>query len=41
MKAHYAALLADGVSGPLIIHSTRDPLVRGRDFDNEQIIFMK
>ncbi|KAA1093210.1 laccase, multicopper oxidase, benzenediol:oxygen oxidorectuctase [Puccinia graminis f. sp. tritici] len=38
--AHYEALLADGVSGPLIIHSTRDPLVRGRDFDNEQIIFM-
>ncbi|KAI7941906.1 hypothetical protein MJO28_011933 [Puccinia striiformis f. sp. tritici] len=38
--AHYGALLADGISGPLIVHSKRDPLVRGRDFDNDQIIFM-
>ncbi|KAI9623762.1 hypothetical protein H4Q26_014492 [Puccinia striiformis f. sp. tritici PST-130] len=38
--AHYGALLADGTSGPLIVHSKRDPLVRGRDFDNDQIIFM-
>ncbi|WAR61333.1 hypothetical protein PtB15_12B18 [Puccinia triticina] len=38
--AHYAALLADGISGPLIIHSPRDPLVRGIDFDNDQILFM-
>jgi hypothetical protein len=41
MKAHYAALLSDGISGPLIIHSPRDPLVRGRDFDSDQILFMK
>jgi hypothetical protein len=40
-KAHYGALLADGISGPLIIHSLRDPLVRGRDFDHDQILFMK
>ncbi|OAV92302.1 hypothetical protein PTTG_03930 [Puccinia triticina 1-1 BBBD Race 1] len=38
--AHYGALLADGISGPLIIHSPQDPLVRGRDFDTDQIIFM-
>ncbi|KAH9446217.1 hypothetical protein Pst134EB_024036 [Puccinia striiformis f. sp. tritici] len=38
--AHYGALLADGVSGPLIIHSPRDPLVRGRDYDNDQILFI-
>ncbi|PLW48883.1 hypothetical protein PCASD_02822 [Puccinia coronata f. sp. avenae] len=38
--AHYAALLSDGISGPLIIHSPRDPLVRGRDFDSDQILFM-
>ncbi|PLW46972.1 hypothetical protein PCANC_06515 [Puccinia coronata f. sp. avenae] len=38
--AHYGALLADGISGPLIIHSLRDPLVRGRDFDHDQILFM-
>ncbi|KAA1089739.1 laccase, multicopper oxidase, benzenediol:oxygen oxidorectuctase [Puccinia graminis f. sp. tritici] len=39
-KAHYGALLADGISGPLIIHSPRDPLVRGKDFDNDQILFL-
>ncbi|WAQ91585.1 hypothetical protein PtA15_14A469 [Puccinia triticina] len=39
-QAHYGALLADGISGPLIIHSPQDPLVRGRDFDTDQIIFM-
>ncbi|KAI9630985.1 hypothetical protein KEM48_013405 [Puccinia striiformis f. sp. tritici PST-130] len=39
-SAHYGALLADGVSGPLIIHSPRDPLVRGRDYDNDQILFI-
>lgn len=38
--AHYAALLADGISGPLIVHSLRDPLVRGREYDNDVIVFM-
>ncbi|OAV97516.1 hypothetical protein PTTG_11819 [Puccinia triticina 1-1 BBBD Race 1] len=36
--AHTRNLKADGIVGPLIVHSTRDPLVRGRDFDEEMIV---
>jgi len=36
--AHTRNLKADGIVGPLIVHSTRDPLVRGRDFDDEMIL---
>ncbi|EGG02224.1 multi-copper oxidase laccase-like protein [Melampsora larici-populina 98AG31] len=38
--AHTRNLAIDGIAGPLIIHSPRDPLVKGRDFDNEYILFM-
>ncbi|KAK4334748.1 Cupredoxin [Rhodotorula toruloides] len=38
--AHRRALYSDGITGPLIIHSPLDPLVRGRDFDIDQIIFI-
>ncbi|GAA6007651.1 uncharacterized protein JCM10292_002841 [Rhodotorula paludigena] len=36
--AHRRALYADGVIGPLIVHSSEDPLVRGRDYDVDQIV---
>ncbi|GAA5835906.1 hypothetical protein JCM11251_006599 [Rhodosporidiobolus azoricus] len=29
----------DGIIGPLIVHSPEDPLVCGRDFDVDQILF--
>lgn len=38
--AHHKALRSDGISGPLIVHSHRDPLVRGRDFENDVIVFI-
>ncbi|KAH9817796.1 multi-copper oxidase laccase-like protein [Melampsora americana] len=38
--AHTRNLAIDGIAGPLIVHSPRDPLVKGRDFDNEYILFM-
>ncbi|GAA5822623.1 hypothetical protein JCM3770_000134 [Rhodotorula araucariae] len=38
--AHRRALYVDGIIGPLIIHSPRDPLVRGRDYDIDQIVML-
>ncbi|KAG0151279.1 hypothetical protein CROQUDRAFT_651510 [Cronartium quercuum f. sp. fusiforme G11] len=38
--AHTRNLAIDGLSGPLIIHSPNDPLVLGRDYQNEYIMFM-
>ena len=35
--AHRRALYIDGITGPLIVHSRNDPLVRGRDFDIDQV----
>ncbi|GAA5874036.1 hypothetical protein JCM3774_001590 [Rhodotorula dairenensis] len=39
--SHRRATYADGISGPIIVHSWQDPLVRGRDFDIDQIIFLQ
>ncbi|GAA6020611.1 hypothetical protein JCM8202_006323 [Rhodotorula sphaerocarpa] len=39
--SHRRATYIDGISGPVIVHSPRDPLKRGRDFDLEQIIFLQ
>ncbi|GAA5905480.1 hypothetical protein JCM8208_004293 [Rhodotorula glutinis] len=38
--AHRRALYADGIVGPLVVHPPRDPLVRGRDFDIDQVIML-
>ncbi|GAA5867302.1 hypothetical protein JCM3774_003538 [Rhodotorula dairenensis] len=38
--AHRRALYVDGITGPLIVHSRDDPLVRGRDFDIDQIVML-
>jgi FtsP/CotA-like multicopper oxidase with cupredoxin domain len=38
--SHSAAQYTDGLFGPLIIHSVNDPLVRGKDFDYEQVILL-
>ncbi|WWD19299.1 hypothetical protein CI109_103757 [Kwoniella shandongensis] len=38
--SHYANSMADGIIGPFIIHSVRDPIVRGRDYDEEQVVLI-
>ncbi|KAG0143359.1 hypothetical protein CROQUDRAFT_66288, partial [Cronartium quercuum f. sp. fusiforme G11] len=38
--AHHQNLMADGISGPLIIHSPRDPLKRGIDFDEDIVLML-
>ncbi|QRV98945.1 Multicopper oxidase [Ceratobasidium sp. AG-Ba] len=38
--AHASTQLADGIHGPLIVHSPNDPLKRGIDFDEEQVIMV-
>ncbi|EGG11670.1 multicopper-oxidase laccase-like protein [Melampsora larici-populina 98AG31] len=38
--AHHQNLLADGLYGPLIIHSPRDPLKRGIDFDEDVVLMI-
>ncbi|PLW47165.1 hypothetical protein PCASD_02319 [Puccinia coronata f. sp. avenae] len=38
--AHARNLAIDGIAGPLVIHSPRDPLVRGKNYDNEMILFI-
>ncbi|TKA51193.1 hypothetical protein B0A53_05657 [Rhodotorula sp. CCFEE 5036] len=39
--SHRRATYIDGITGPIIVHSPRDPLVRGRDFDIDQIVFLQ
>ncbi|EGG07886.1 multi-copper oxidase laccase-like protein [Melampsora larici-populina 98AG31] len=36
--AHSQNLAADGLMGPLIVHSVNDPLKRGRDYDNDIVL---
>ncbi|EGG00260.1 multi-copper oxidase laccase-like protein [Melampsora larici-populina 98AG31] len=38
--AHSQNYAADGLAGPLIVHSVNDPLVRGVDYDQDVILFM-
>jgi len=38
--AHARNLAIDGIAGPLIVHSPRDPLVRGKTYDNDIILFI-
>ncbi|KAB5588238.1 hypothetical protein CTheo_8320 [Ceratobasidium theobromae] len=38
--AHASTQLADGIHGPLIIHSPGDPLKRGVDYDEDQILMI-
>ncbi|KAG0151259.1 hypothetical protein CROQUDRAFT_37157 [Cronartium quercuum f. sp. fusiforme G11] len=40
-NAHHDALKVDGIVGPLIIHSPRDPLKRKIDFDQEIVVLMQ
>ncbi|KAK4705860.1 hypothetical protein P7C70_g324, partial [Phenoliferia sp. Uapishka_3] len=39
--AHRSAMYGDGVLGPLIVHSPDDPLKRGKDYDIDQILFIR
>ncbi|THH15565.1 hypothetical protein EW146_g4939 [Bondarzewia mesenterica] len=39
--SHSAVQYTDGLLGPLIIHSVDDPLVRGTDFDYEQVLLIQ
>jgi hypothetical protein len=36
-SAHRAVYYADGLTGPLIVHSVDDPLRRGVDYDIDQV----
>ncbi|KAF9516441.1 multicopper oxidase [Hydnum rufescens UP504] len=38
--SHMGNTMADGLLGPLIIHSPNDPNVRGRDYESERIIIL-
>uniref|UniRef100_A0A0S1MJA6 Multicopper-oxidase laccase-like protein n=1 Tax=Phakopsora pachyrhizi TaxID=170000 RepID=A0A0S1MJA6_PHAPC len=38
--AHQQNFMADGISGPFIVHSIRDPLKRSVDFDQEVVLFL-
>ncbi|KAG0147500.1 hypothetical protein CROQUDRAFT_61647 [Cronartium quercuum f. sp. fusiforme G11] len=38
--AHAQNLAADGIMGPLIVHSVNDPLKRGIDFDNDVVLMV-
>jgi len=38
--SHHQNLMADGISGPLIVHSPRDPLKRYRDFDQDVVLVL-
>ncbi|ETW83287.1 multicopper oxidase [Heterobasidion irregulare TC 32-1] len=39
--SHTAVEYTDGLLGPLIVHSVNDPLVRGTDFDYEQVLIIQ
>ncbi|WVQ79589.1 hypothetical protein IAT38_001689 [Cryptococcus sp. DSM 104549] len=36
--SHYANAMADGIFGPLIVHSVNDPVKRGVDYDEDRVI---
>ncbi|KAG0151257.1 hypothetical protein CROQUDRAFT_37096 [Cronartium quercuum f. sp. fusiforme G11] len=38
--SHFSNLKADGVFGPMIIHSPRDPLKRGVDYDRDIVLMV-
>ncbi|THU92259.1 hypothetical protein K435DRAFT_672475 [Dendrothele bispora CBS 962.96] len=38
--SHSSVQYTDGLMGPLVVHSVDDPLVRGTDFDNEQVLMV-
>nr|AXA19830.1 laccase [Cryptococcus neoformans var. neoformans] len=38
--SHYSNSMADGIWGPLIVHSPNEPLQRGRDYDEDRIVFI-
>ncbi|POW03035.1 hypothetical protein PSTT_11370 [Puccinia striiformis] len=39
-SSHHQNLMADGINGPMIIHSPRDPLKRSIDFDHDVVLMM-
>jgi hypothetical protein len=34
-------MYADGLTGPLIVHSSNDPLKRGEDYDIDSILMIR
>lgn len=38
--SHYSNAMADGLWGPLIVHSVDEPIQRGRDYDEDRIVFV-
>jgi FtsP/CotA-like multicopper oxidase with cupredoxin domain len=39
-SSHHQNLMADGINGPLIIHSPRDPLKRYIDYDQDVVLML-
>ncbi|KNZ54171.1 hypothetical protein VP01_301g2 [Puccinia sorghi] len=39
-SSHHQNLMADGINGPMIIHSPRDPLKRSVDFDHDVVLML-
>jgi len=38
--SHHQNLMADGINGPMIVHSPRDPLKRSIDFDHDVVLML-
>ncbi|KAF9508509.1 multicopper oxidase [Hydnum rufescens UP504] len=38
--SHFGNTQADGLMGPLIVHSPTDVYIRGRDYDHERVLFI-
>ncbi|WVQ90651.1 hypothetical protein IAS59_004432 [Cryptococcus gattii] len=38
--SHYSNSMADGLFGPLIVHSVDEPIQRGRDYDEDRVVFV-
>lgn len=38
--SHHQNLMADGINGPMIVHSPRDPLKRSVDFDQDVVLIL-
>ncbi|WVQ72983.1 hypothetical protein IAR50_002546 [Cryptococcus sp. DSM 104548] len=38
--SHYSVTMADGITGPIVVHSPDEALVRGTDYDEDRVVFV-
>lgn len=38
--SHYGNTMADGIMGGLLVHSRNDPLQKGRDYDEDRVVYL-